>query len=147
MEDLKALNKRILSQVCAPNGNVHHALNLVSVCLGTLKPNGVELAQAIGQLPLSIENTIDLIAINKEYLNFARQVARDITNGNFDGLVVLSIDLLQARVLARLTNQQITDLSRYWPGTIFRTTNVVTLRVNALHAAAVPHYSAAILAA
>ena len=49
--------------------------------------------------------------------------------------------------LVMLTNQQIADLSRRWPGTIFEVSANFHRSVQALHAAAVPHYSAAILAA
>lgn len=78
---------------------------------------------------------------------YARQTARDILNGYFDGLIILSIDLAQARVLARLTNQQITDISRRWMGTVFDVSGAATRNVGPLHAKAVPHYSAAMLAA
>ena len=39
MEDLRALNKRILTQMGAANVNLLSTLNLLSVCLGKLKPS------------------------------------------------------------------------------------------------------------
>ena len=148
MEDLRALNKRILTQMGAANVNLLSTLNLLSVCLGKLKPSADELSTAVAVVaPSHHENPLDVTSINKEYLMFARQTARDILNGYFDGLIILSIDLAQARVLARLTNQQITDISRRWLGTVFDVSGAATRNVGPLHAKAVPHYSAAMLAA
>ena len=148
MDDLQALNSRILNQMGASNVNLRAILNLVSVCLGRLKPDGRELTDVLSKLSgVTHENSLDVTSINREYLGFARQTARDITGGYFDGLIILNIDLCQARALARLTNQQIAELSRRWPGTIFEVSANFHRSVQALHAAAVPHYSAAILAA
>ena len=148
MDDLQALNSRILNQMGASNVNLRAILNLVSVCLGRLKPDGRELTDLLSRLSeVTHENSLDVTSINREYLGFARQTARDITGGYFDGLIILNIDLCQARALARLTNQLIAELSRRWPGTIFEVSANFHRSVQALHAAAVPHYSAAILAA
>ena len=148
MNDVQALNSRILNQMGASNVNLRAILNLVSVCLGRLKPDGRELTDLLSRLSeVTHENSLDVTSINREYLGFARQTARDITGGYFDGLIILNIDLCQARALARLTNQQIAELSRRWPGTIFEVSANFHRSVQALHAAAVPHYSAAILAA
>ena len=147
MDDLQALNSRILNQMGASNVNLRAILNLVSVCLGRLKPDGRELTDLLSRLSeVTHENSLDVTSINREYLGFARQTARDITGGYFDGLIILNIDLCQARALARLTNQQIAELSRRWPGTIFEVSANFHRSVQAWHAAAVPHYSAAILA-
>ncbi len=148
MDDLQALNSRILNQMSASNVNLHTILDLVSVCLGRLKPDGRELTDLLSRLSeVTHENSLDVTSINREYLGYARQTARDITIGYFDGLIILNIDLCQARALARLTNQQIAELSRRWPGTIFEVSANFHRSVQALHASAVPHYSAAILAA
>ncbi len=149
MDDLQALNSRILNQMGTANVNLHAILDLVPVCLGRLKPDGRELTDLLSRLSgVTHENSLDITSINREYLGYARQTARDITSGGyFDGLIILNIDLCQARALARLTNQQIADLSRRWPGTIFEVSANFHRSVQALHAAAVPHYSAAILAA
>lgn len=148
MEDLRALNKRILTQMGAANVNLQTALSLLSVCVGKLTLSAEEMTTALSSLPVTNnENPLDVISINKEFLMYARQTSRDILNGYFDGLIILNIDLAQARVLARLSNQQITDLSRRWTGTVFDVSVAATRNVGALHAKAVPHYSAAMLAA
>ena len=148
MEDLQALNKRILTQMGAANVNLHSVLNLLAVCVGKLKLSAEEITGALASVHSSRhENSLDVTSINKEYLSYARQTARDIINGYFDGLIVLNIDLAQARVLARLTNQQITDLSRRWTGLVFEVSVAATRNVGPLHTKAVPHYAVAMLAA
>lgn len=148
MDDLQALNKRLLSQMEVPNLNLQTTINLVTICLAKLRPSGHELDNLLTHLSsLSHQNPLDVASINKEYLMYARQTARDITMGYFDGLIILNIDLCQARVLARLTNQQISELSYRWDGTIFEMTAAAQSQVGKLHPAAVPHYSTALLAA
>lgn len=148
MDDLQALNKRILQLCGTPNNNIETVLELISVCLGKLKPSGQALADFISQMSLrTSENPLDILSINKEYLQFARQTARDITSGLFDGLIVLNIDFSQARALARLTNQQISDIARRWDGAIFDAAGATSLQVQRLHESAAPHYSVALLAA
>ncbi|WP_126448151.1 hypothetical protein [Sulfuricystis multivorans] len=148
MDDLRALNKRILMQMGPANVNLHSTLNLLTVCLGKLKPSASELSTVATVVAHSHhQNPPDVTAINKEYLLFARQTARDVLSGYFDGLIILSINMAQARVLARLTNQQISDISRRWPGTIFDVSGAATLSIRPLHQKAIPHYSAAMLAA
>ena len=108
MEDLQALNKRILTQMGAANVNLHSALSLLAVCVGKLKLSAEEISTTLAGLSTNHhENSLDVTSINKEYLSYARQTSRDIINGYFDGLIILNIDLAQARVLARLSNQQI----------------------------------------
>jgi hypothetical protein len=148
MDDLQALNKRILAHSGTPNDNIETVIELISVCLGKLKPSGQALSEFVGQLAQqSHENPLDVVSINKEYLQFARQSARDVTAGYFDGLIVLNIDFAQARVLARLTNQQITEISRRWDGLVFEAAGATALQVQRLHESAAPHYSVALLAA
>ena len=148
MDDLQALNKRILAHSGTPNDNIETVIELISVCLGKLKPSGQALSEFVGQLAQqSHENPLDVVSINKEYLRFARQSARDVTAGYLDGLIVLNIDFAQARVLARLTNQQITEISRRWDGLVFEAAGATALQVQRLHESAAPHYSVALLAA
>ena len=148
MAALQALNKRILAPSGTPNDNIETVIELISVCLGKLKPSGQALSAFVGQLAQqSHENPLDVVSINKEYLQFARQSARDVTAGYFDGLIVLNIDFAQARVLARLTNQQITEISRRWDGLVFEAAGATALQVQRLHESAAPHYSVALLAA
>ena len=148
MDDLRSLNTRIISQMGAANLNLQTTLDIVTLCLGKLKPRAAELQGFIVKPAGPVhENSLHITSLNKEFLHFARQTSRDVVHGNFDGLIILNIDLAQARVLSNLSNQQITDISRRWPGAIFEPAPAVTLSVDTFHAAAVPHYSAALLAA
>lgn len=148
MDDLQALNKRILFHCGTPNNNIETVLELISVCLGKLKPSAQAMTDFMSQMSQrTSENSLDIVSINREYLQFARQTARDITSGHFDGLIVLNIDFSQARVLARLSNQQISDIARRWDGVIFDAAGATSLQVQRLHESAAPHYSVALLAA
>ena len=103
MDDLQVLNKRILSHSGTPNDNIEKVLELISVCLGKLKPSGQALSDFIGLIAQQTnENPLDVVSINKEFLQFARQTARDVTSGYFDGLIVLNIDFAQAWFSNRL---------------------------------------------
>ena len=148
MDDLQALNRRILAHSGTPNDNIETVLGLISVCLGKLKPSGQDLNDFVAQLAHQChENSLDVVSLNREYLQFARQTARDVISGYFDGLIVLNIDFAQARVLARLSNQQITEISRRWNGLVFEAAGATALQVQRLHESAAPHYSVALLAA
>lgn len=151
MEDLQALNKRILAHLGdgAGNVNLHSALNLITVCVGkfALSPADIFSTLAGRAGGSHHENPLDVTSLNKEYLLFARQTSRDILNAQFDGLITLNIDINQARVLARLSTQQITELSRHWKGLVFEVPPTATHKVPPMHTKAIPHYSVAILAA
>lgn len=148
MNDLRALNERILLQTQAVNVNLHHTLDVLSVCVGKLSLSSTQLAAALQSLPgCTHENSLDVTSINKDYLLYARQTSRDILHGYYAGLIILGIDLAQAKIIAQLSNQQITELSRRWDGTVFEVTSAATRKVVRFHASAAPHYSVAMLAA
>ena len=148
MDDLFALNYRIATQLDVANGNVRSAATKTPVCLGRLKTDSEGLEAFLTSLPKERhENSIPDTSLNKEYLRFARQTARDVVSGGFCGLVVLNIDMPLARVLAGLTNQQINDLSFRWPGLILEAAEVATISVPEFHATAMLHYPAALIAA
>lgn len=147
MQDLLELNRRIAAHVGEINANVASSLSKVSICIGRLKPSGEQLIRAIAEpRMLSGENSLDVVSINREYLSFCRLVSRDIIHGHYDGLVVLDCDLQQANLLANMTTQQINDISRYWPGTIFSPIVALSCRPEAFHDKAIVHYPTALLA-
>lgn len=145
MDDLRALNERILAQTGAVNGNLRAVVDLLPVCMGKLIAPLEDLV-AQGTLKSAQENSLDITSLNKDYLMFARQTARDVLHGFFAGLVILHIDFNQAQTLANLTNKQITSISRHWSGTVFIVAGVAQRMIGPLHTAAMPHYPAAILA-
>ncbi|MBX3669560.1 MAG: hypothetical protein KF778_14265 [Rhodocyclaceae bacterium] len=148
MDDLVSLNARILSLVPGANENLRNVLDVLPVCVAKLKPGLVEFMTGLKSgTRLPYENCPDFSSINREYLNYARLVSRDIVHGNFDGLIVIHISMAQARVLARLTNKQIGDLSLYWRGLVFEVTMAATRALCPLHAGATSQYPVAVLAA
>ena len=147
LDDLKALNQRLLNHFCSGAVSMERALSYISVCLAKLSASGTDLA-AFTATAAQPQNSIDVASLNKEYLQYARQVARDVNAGAFDGLVVLGIDMQQARALARLSNQQILQLSLYYPGPIFQMASVSNRQMERdLHYKAAPHYATGLIAA
>lgn len=146
--DLQALNQRLMSRVANAGESLQKAINLSPVCIATLKPDGWCLMESLSSLASSPDNPLDTVYINKDFLNFARQVARDVCAGNFDGLLVLGIDLCQARALSKLSNTDILFLARRWDGEIFRYISVVNREWPKTYShAVVPHFAATMLAA
>jgi hypothetical protein len=142
--DLRDLNVLILDYAGQPFSYSQPEIAMLQSCIGKLEPDAGSLTEALknssGMAPQNtVHNTPATITINTEYLRFARQVARDICNGCFEGLVTLDIDAAQANVLASLTNKQITYLSETWLGAIFRVEGPM-LTASCLHAKALPHY-------
>lgn len=147
-DDLQALNARLLEHIDTVSDNLRRATNLVPVCVATLKPGGWDLMASLGTLSGQPDNPLPTVYINKDFLHFARQISREVTAGYFDGLLILGIDLCQARALAKLTNSDILTLSRKWPGEIFKYISVVNREWPKTYAqSVVPHFAASLLAA
>ncbi len=149
MDDLIELNQRICAQLPPRNANLISVLGLVRTCVGTLIPNEEELTAAVraNEIPQQHQNPPAVEEINRDYLVFARQTCRDIIRGGYDGLIVLGVTLSQARALAALTTRQIDAVAKSWRGYVFRVREGAAKPAPIFHSAAVPHYSAAILAA
>lgn len=148
MTDLETLNERISTFAHATNFNLLDNLSQVKTCLGRLKLTAAEILDAAANSEHARQgNELALTALNREYLHFARQTARDVVNGLLDGLVVLGITMPQARALAGLTNQQILAIAKSWPGPVFLVSQAIKLDLKPLHSKVKPHYKAALLAA
>lgn len=143
-DDLQLVNERILSvHLGTPTAIVQRYLPMLSVCLGQLKATARQLVDFV---PSIHENTLDVVASNRTYLEFARLTARDVLAGNYDGLLILGIDLDQARALAKLSIQQIKTMAYRWDGLIFEPRQVAK-RVESMHRSSDPFYATALLAA
>jgi len=143
MDDLRMLNERILAHLGVSGPVSEHILQYVTICLGKLKPGATELT---GFIPGANKNTLDVTSLNRTYLDFARLVARDIISGHYDGLLVLGVDMAQARALANLNSQQIINMALRWGGLIFTPASVCK-HAEELHYKSHPHFATAILAA
>lgn len=148
MDDLFALNHQLATTLGVANKNVCNTMGQIPVCLAKLRAKGNDFEAFLGNLPNEqYENTVADTSLNKEYLRFVRQTARDVVAGGFYGLIVLHIDMRLAKILAGLTNRQIREISFRWPGLLFEAAEIVKLPVPEFHATAALHYPAALLAA
>lgn len=148
MDDLLVLNNHIVTYLRGENVNLRSVLGVLPVCVAKLKPSATAMESALRTISTQVfENRAEVAGLNREYLAFARLIARDIRHGYFDGLIVLHIDMAQARVLAELTNQQINDLALRWRGPIFGASAAVTRKQLRMHPAAIAQYTVAVLAA
>lgn len=148
--DLNAINARLLGHAGVVSENLKRVISLAPVCVATLKPGGWELLEKLGHAHSGSDNDNPLptVYINKDFLNFARQIGRDVVAGNFDGLLILGIDLCQARALAKLSNSDILTLARRWPGEIFRHIAMINREWPRPYSqTVVPHFAATLLAA
>lgn len=148
MTDIETLNERIAKFCGATNNNLIAHLSQVQTCLGRLNITAEGIREAASTSEQAGQgNELALTSLNREYLHFARQTARDIVNGAFEGLVVLGITMPQAHALAELTNQQILAIARSWPGPVFQVVPAIKLDMKQLHRKVLPHYQSALLAA
>lgn len=146
MNDLQEINQRILMHAGAENANLMLSLNLLSVCVAKFLPTPSDLVTTLSGEPTRA-NAIDVYSLNLAYLQFARQTCRDVKHGDFSGLIVLRMTRSQAIAVADLSNQQIAELARRWPGLLIEVAPAAKRPVHSFHARAMPHYSAAFLAA
>ena len=99
-DDLQLVNERILSvHLGTPTAIVERYLPMLSVCLGQLKPTARQLAEFV---PSIHENSLDVVASNRTYLEFARLTARDVLAGNYDGLLILEAGRVDASLVRSL---------------------------------------------
>ena len=139
MSDLRNVNERIikrfeLSPVVGKN------VDIIPVCLGKLSATLAEMSVAVSTPKAGVDDLEDFI-LNKEYLTYAR-----IRFGEFESLVILSVNYETAVYLASLTNFEVTAIARNWDGPILRCSTLthVAARMNDKNALV---YAASLLAA
>jgi len=145
-DDLRDLNESIFEYVGLSGYETE--VSMLQACAGRLVPGAKDLSDILSDSAARItvsafQNPQATVAINSEYLMYARLVSIDICNGNFGGIIELGIDLEQAQILSKLTNRQIRYLAKRWPGEIFRV-ELPKLPAAAIHAKALPHYYVAL---
>lgn len=144
--DLIELNLRIGKRIGISANLMTTYSSYLSVCVGRLSISSAELVR-LTTISVGVANPLDVIYINRDYLNYARMIAQSIVGaGDFSGLLVLGVDLEQARVLSRLSNQQITLIAKYADGEVFRFISPVR-NLNHFQSTARPHFAAALIAA
>lgn len=144
MSDLRNVNERIikrfeLSPVVGKN------VDIIPVCLGKLSATLAEMSVAVSTPKAGVDDLEDFI-LNKEYLTYARVVCQGIRFGEFESLVILSVNYEMAVYLASLTNFEVTAIARNWDGPILRCSTLthVAARMNDKNALV---YAASLLAA
>lgn len=142
-EDLKELNHSILAHFCILRADMDKCLPLISVCIG--RPRYTE-SMLRGFVPGDAENPLEITRLNKLYLEFARMVAGEVLQGEFEGMFILGIDIGTARALAALTAKQITTISHRFNGLLFKAPEGLGA-IEQMHQKALPHYAASLLSA
>lgn len=139
MDDLVELNLRIAQHNM---GGLDQAqrdyLQSSSSCLARLTPTAEEMQKFLQSSSQSVshENPLDVVSLNREYLNFVRLMAKDIIAGHTEKLVMMGLDWGQVELVAGLTNQKISQLAIYWPGLIFTFATTVVAQGARLHPSA-----------
>ena len=118
-DDLIELNKQLAKRIGLSPDLISAYAGSISICLGKLKLNASEIL-TLANSNVGVVNSLESTYINRDYLNFARLVAQGIVSaGQFAGLLILGINLDQARVLARLNNVQITQVAKFAAGEVY----------------------------
>ncbi len=146
MDDLIELNMRMAQHQMGDLNEAHRAyLAYATSCLARMLPSASELKRIIvhpESSPIQ-ENPLAIMSVNREYLNYARLVAKDIISGQTEKLVILGMDWEQVEVVAKLSNQQITRLALRWNGLIYKFAMEVVAQGARLHPAAARIHAAA----
>ncbi len=120
MTDLICINKRLASFARFENlsTRVESYLDLVTTCIATPVASMTDMQACLDQIDehSTTRNIPPVIYANRDYLNFLRLYSAGKPMTRF---VVLHCDLEQAAFFAGLSNQEITQLATYWPGTLF----------------------------
>jgi hypothetical protein len=144
LDDLHLLNRHIAEHWLGHlDGRQEQYLAHVSVCLGELVPSAGELAALLAS---GRANPLPVARLNRRYLRFARLAAKEVAAGRPELLVRLGIDLEQAALLRRLSDEEIDCLAFGWQGPIVRFAQDTFTRGATLHERAALHHAAAFVA-
>ncbi len=144
MDDLQHLNRRIAEHWLGRlDARQEQYLAHIIVCLGELVPSAAELAAL---LAAGRANPLPVARLNRQYLRFARLAAKEVATGRPDLLVRLGLDLEQAALLGRLSDEEIDRLAFGWQGPIVRFAATTFTRGAALHERAAIQHAAAFVA-
>ena len=144
--DLAELNRRLAKRIGLEEGLMAGYSGFLSVCVARLKLEAAAL-QDLALKTTGVANPLDVIYINRDYLNHARMEALNVVGaGQFYRLLVLGINIEQARVLARLNNHQITQIAKYADGEVFQSIASIW-KLDRFQSSARPQFAAALIAA
>jgi len=139
MDDLVELNLRIAQHnMGALDQAQRDYLQSSTSCLARLAPTAGEMQKFLQDFSQAVsrENPLDIVSLNREYLNLARLMAKDIIAGHTEKLVMMGLSWDQAELVASLTNQKISQLAIHWEGLIFTFATSVVVQGARLHPSA-----------
>jgi tRNA U34 5-methylaminomethyl-2-thiouridine-forming methyltransferase MnmC len=146
MDDLTELNRCIAKHWLGHLDAGQEAyLGHTSVCLGQLLYDAADLAESLGRARQSGATALQVPALNRRYLEFARLATREVTASNPQMLVTLGITLEQAQWFGQLSDEDIALLALQFKEPIVRFASQAFCRGAALQAAAARHHAAALL--
>jgi tryptophanyl-tRNA synthetase len=144
MSDLLELNRRIAEHWLGRLDAEQEAyLGHVAVCIGQLDHSAADFAQI---LTYSNHNPLPVARLNRRYLRFARLAAKEVAAGRPEMLVALGIDLDQAALFRRLTDEEVDRLAFGWNAPIVQFADKLFRRGAALHERAARQHAAALVA-
>ena len=118
-DDLIELNKAIATRAGITEEVAGSYAGFLSICLGRLALSTSDLLM-LSKGKSGEANPLDVIYANRDYLMFARMVAQSVVcAGQFAGLLILGMNIDQARIMARLSNAQISCLAKYADGLVY----------------------------
>ena len=147
-DDLMELNRAIATRAGLSDELSDSYAGFLSVCLGRFNLQSSELLSIASNKVQSLTaNSLDVIYANRDYLTFARMVAQGIVNaGQFSGLLVLGINIDQARALARLSGAQITQVAKCSDGLVYSCLSNTT-KIHGFQSSSRQHFATALIAA
>lgn len=116
-EDLCELNRRFINLNGDPSRTSLSLVHAV-VCVARYTGTAAELEACLAGDAAAHGNVLEIVALNRDYLNYARLISRDALRSHAFLLVELHLTIELARFFAGLTNSQIAKLASHWPGPI-----------------------------
>ncbi|TRZ99099.1 MAG: hypothetical protein D4R84_02580 [Rhodocyclaceae bacterium] len=95
-------------------------LNLTTVALARFTPTPDDLASLLKRSAHKQENPLDVVGINREYLEYLRDSSHDLLAGDVFATVETGLTRAQAVALAHLSYADLQTIARHWPGTVFK---------------------------
>ena len=119
MDELFELNRSIAEHWLGKlNREQEDYLSLKPVCVGDLPHSARELAQMLAASKKAHAQALQVLVLNRRYLNFARLAGKDAAAGKLEMLIKLGISLEQAQLLGSLSNDEVALLALAWQGPI-----------------------------
>lgn len=147
MDDLLQLNRSIAEHWLGKlDASQEDYLSYTPVCLGQLSYSATHLAEALRAARQKHENSLRILALNRQYLNFVRLAAADVAAGNPEMLVRLDITLELVEWLGTISDEDIALLALNLRNPIIRFATKAFCKGAAMQSAAAKHHATALIA-